>query len=420
VVVGAVGMEIPREPYYKKELELRLSTSYGPGRYDPEYEEKGHDYPYGYIRWTEGRNMEAFLALVAQKKIDVKRLITHRFPIEEAEQAYQLMMEGRAPYLGITVSYPHSKDRLLPALNGIKALSLRAICTGSGIHAKALAEKSGASYCTSDYREILKDEEINAVLIGTRHHQHGAMVVEALRAGKNVFVEKPLCLTEEELNEITAVYAAKAAEGIQLMVGFNRRFSPHMAAARALFQDRKNPLVMLYRVNAGPLPPGHWVQDPETGGGRILGEACHFIDCMQALCGALPTSVHARRIAHHPSGTTDDQSLLSFSFGDGSIGTLLYTSGGDTALPKERFEAFGEGKALILDDFIRTESYFGGKRKLFKTSKQDKGFQAEMVRFVEAISQGGNPAISFEEIRAVTLATLGAVESFRTGAVCTL
>ncbi|MCG3110231.1 MAG: bi-domain-containing oxidoreductase [Candidatus Manganitrophus sp. SB1] len=450
VVVGAVGMEIPREPYYKKELELRLSTSYGPGRYDPEYEEKGHDYPYGYVRWTEGRNMEAFLALIAQKKVDVKRLITHRYPIQEAEQAYRLMMEGGAPYLGIMLSYPgqekakpnrvvhlrkgsrsgrvqlgiigagsHVKDRLLPVLSGIKEVSLRAICTASGIHAKALAEKSSAVYCASDYREVLKDEEINAVLIGTRHRDHGQMVVESLRAGKHVFVEKPLCLSEEELEEITAVYEAKATEGIQLMVGFNRRFSPHMAQARALFQDRKNPLVMLYRVNAGALPPDHWVHDPEIGGGRILGEACHFIDCMQALCGSVPTSVHARRIDHHTSGITEDQSLLSFSFADGSIGTVIYTAGGDTALAKERFEAFGEGKAVIINDFIKTESFSGGKGKSFKTSKQDKGFQTEMTRFVEAI-QGGTPAMSFAEIQAVTRATLRAVESGRTGAVYAL
>lgn len=450
VVVGAVGMEIPREPYYKKELELRLSTSYGPGRYDPEYEEKGHDYPYGYVRWTEGRNMEAFLALIAQKKVDVKRLITHRYPIQEAEQAYRLMMEGAAPYLGIVVSYPgqenakpnrvvhlrkgsrsgrvqlgiigagsHVKDRLLPVLSGIKEVSLRAVCTASGIHAKALGEKIAAAYCASDYRDVLKDEEINAVLIGTRHRDHGQMVVESLRAGKHVFVEKPLCLSEEELEEITAVYEAKATEGIQLMVGFNRRFSPHMAQARALFQDRKNPLVMLYRVNAGALPPDHWVHDPEIGGGRILGEACHFIDCMQALCGSVPTSVHARRIDHHTSGITEDQSLLSFSFADGSIGTVIYTAGGDTALAKERFEAFGEGKAVIIDDFIKTESFSGGKGKSFKTSKQDKGFQTEMTHFVEAI-QGGTSAMSFAEIQAVTRATLCTVESVRTGAVYAL
>ncbi|MDC4226708.1 MAG: Gfo/Idh/MocA family oxidoreductase [Candidatus Manganitrophus sp.] len=301
----------------------------------------------------------------------------------------------------------------------MKEVSLRAVCTASGIHAKALGEKIAAAYCASDYRDVLKDEEINAVLIGTRHGDHGQMVVESLRAGKHVFVEKPLCLSEEALEEITAVYEAKATEGIQLMVGFNRRFSPHMAQARALFQDRKNPLVMLYRVNAGAISPDHWVHDPEIGGGRILGEACHFIDCMQALCGSVPTSVHARRIDHHTSGITEDQSLLSFSFADGSIGTVIYAAGGDTALAKERFEAFGEGKAVIIDDFIKTESFSGGKGNRFKTTKQDKGFQMEMTRFVEAI-QGGTPAMSFAEIQAVTKATLRAVESFRTGAVYAL
>lgn len=451
VVVGAVGMNIPREPYYKKELELRLSTSYGPGRYDREYEEKGHDYPYGYVRWTERRNMEAFLALIQQKKVDVRRLITHRFPIEKGEEAYRLMMEGSEPYLGIVVTYPeiggalqkrsdrimpvrssnetaalqlgiigagnHVKDRLLPALKGINSVSIRAVCTGTGLHAKAVAEKTGAAYCTSDYREVLKDDTVNAVLIGTRHHDHGPMVLEALRAEKHVFVEKPLCLSEEELEEITALYAEKAKKGLQLMVGFNRRFSPHMAEAKRFFQERKNPLVMLFRVNAGAIPFEHWIQDPDVGGGRIVGEACHFIDFMQALCGTRPVSVHARRIARHRSGMTDDQSLLSFSFEDGSIGTVLYTAGGDPLLGKERFEAFGDGKALVIDDFIRSEFYSGGKKRLFKTGKQDKGFQAEMAWFVETLAGGSGPAIPFQEIRAVMRACFSAVESFRTGAV---
>jgi predicted dehydrogenase/threonine dehydrogenase-like Zn-dependent dehydrogenase len=451
VVVGAVGMTLPREPYYKKELELRLSTSYGPGRYDREYEEKGHDYPYGYVRWTERRNMEAFLALLQQKKIDVRRLITHRFPIEKGEEAYQLMMEGREPYLGIVVTYPsaqgtpqkrsdrfillrssnratalqlgiigagnHVRDRLLPALKAIDTVSIHAVCTGTGLHAKAVAEKTGAAYCTSDYREVLKDDAVKAVLIGTRHHDHGPMVLEALRAGKHVFVEKPLCLTEEELEEITSLYAEKANEGLQLMVGFNRRFSSHMMEAKRFFQDRKNPLVMLFRVNAGAIPFEHWIQDPEVGGGRIVGEACHFVDFMQALCGAMPLSVHARRIGRHRSGITDDQSLLSFTFGDGSIGTILYTAGGDPALGKERFEAFGDGKALVIDDFIRSEFYAGGKKRLFKTGRQEKGFQAEMARFVETVASGSGPAIPFQEILAVMRACFRAIESFRTGSV---
>ncbi|MFY9268447.1 MAG: bi-domain-containing oxidoreductase [Candidatus Manganitrophaceae bacterium] len=451
VVVGAVGMTLPREPYYKKELELRLSTSYGPGRYDREYEEKGRDYPYGYVRWTERRNMEAFLALIQQRKIDVRSLISHRFPIEKGEEAYRLMMEGSESYLGIIVTYPpvggtgrdrlgrivpvrpartttglqlgiigagnHVKDRLLPVLKAMEAVSIRAVCTGTGLHAKAVAEKTGAAYCTSDYREVLKDDAVNAVLIGTRHHDHGPMVLEALRAGKHVFVEKPLCLSEAELEEITSLYAEKAKKGVQLTVGFNRRFSPHMLEARGFFQDRKNPLVMFFRVNAGAIPFEHWIQDLDVGGGRIVGEACHFVDFMQALCGAVPVSVHARRIGRHRSGITDDQSLLSFSFGDGSIGTVLYTAGGDPGLGKERFEAFGEGKVLIIDDFFRSEFYAGGKKRVFKTAKQEKGFQVEMARFVESITSDSGPAILFEEIRAVTRACFRAVESFRTGAV---
>ena len=454
VVVGAVGMNIPRESYYKKELELRLSTSYGPGRYDREYEEKGHDYPYGYVRWTEQRNMAAFLSLLQEKKIDVRPLITHRFPIERGEEAYRLMMEGRDSYLGILVTYPsvegasqkrpdriillnpsrvptglqlgiigagnHVKDRLLPYLKGMEEVFIRAVCTGTGLHAKAVAEKTEAAYCTTNYLDVLKDDTVNAVLIGTRHQDHGPMVLEALRMEKHIFVEKPLCLYEEELEEITFLYAEKVKKGLQLMVGFNRRFSPHLLEAKRFFQNRKNPLVMLFRINAGAIPREHWIQDPEVGGGRIVGEACHFIDFMQALCGAMPVSVHARRIARSHSGLTDDQSLLSFSFGDGSIGTVLYTAGGDPGLAKEHFEAFGDGKVFVLDDFIRSEFYSGGKKKIFKTRKQEKGFQAEMARFVESVVQGHGPAIPFQEIRAVMQACFRAVESFKTGAVYSL
>jgi predicted dehydrogenase len=447
VVVGAVGMTLPREPYYKKELELRLSTSYGPGRYDTAYEEKGHDYPYGYVRWTEQRNMEAFLTLLEQGKVDVKPLVTHRYAIAEAENAYTLMLEAREPYLGILLSYPyevearvkrvmsvgparpatrvtlgligaghHVKDMLLPRLLAMPdQVRVRAICTNTGIHAKALAEKTGAEYCTTDYRDVLNDSSVNAVVIGTRHDTHGTIVVEALRAGKHVFVEKPLCLTETELEEITAVYQEKAMEGVQLMVGFNRRFSPHADRARAFFAGRRNPLVMLFRVNAGAIPAEHWIQDPDTGGGRIIGEACHFIDYMQAVCGAFPVSVHALRIGYHSSGLRDDQSILSCAFADGSIGTLIYAAGGDAALAKERFEAFGDGKSLVMDDFTVSEFYAEGKRTTFKLGKRDKGFQGEMSRFVRSIVQGAGEEPAFEEIHAVTRACLLAVESLRTG-----
>ncbi len=448
VVVGAVGMSLPREPYYKKELELRLSTSYGPGRYDTTYEEKGHDYPYGYVRWTEQRNMEAFLTLVEQGKVDPKPLVTHRYAIADAEQAYVLMLEGREPYLGILLSYPcdadvranrvmrtgpaqpaarvtlgligaghHVKDSLLPRLLAMPdQVRVRVICTNTGTQAKALAEKTGAEYCTTDFREVLNDSSVNAVVIGTRHDTHGALVVEALRAGKHVFVEKPLCLTEAELEEITAVYDEKKAwEGVQLMVGFNRRFSPHADRARVFFADRRNPLVMAFRVNAGAIPGEHWIQDPDTGGGRIVGEACHFIDYMQAVCGAVPVSVHALRIGRHSSGLQDDQSILSCAFADGSIGTLIYTAGGDAGLAKERFEAFGDGKSLVMDDFTVSEFYAEGKRTTFKLRKRDKGFQGEMSHFVRSIIQGTGEGVAFEEIHAVTRACRLAVESLRTG-----
>jgi predicted dehydrogenase len=451
VVVGAVGMSLPREPYYRKELDLRFSTSYGPGRYDGQYEEKGHDYPYGYVRWTEQRNMEAFLALIGQGKVDVKRLITHRYPIDQAEQAYELMLENREPYLGIVISYPHAaatigrrievrrhsnvaslaspgrlnlaivgagnhvKDRLLPPLRSLDGVRVHAICTNSGAHAKALAEKTGAAYCTTDFREVMHDSSVHAVLIGTRHDLHGPLVLAALEAGKHVFVEKPLCLTEEELDGITALYAEKAQDGVHLMVGFNRRFSPHAGKALAFFRDRRNPLVMVYRVNAGFLPPEHWIQDPEVGGGRIVGEACHFVDYMQFLCGAPPVSVQARRIGRHDSGIMDDQSILSFTFGDGSIGTVIYAAGGDGGPAKERFEVFGDGKSLIMDDFIRSEFYAGGRKSVFTSRTRDKGFQAEMARFVGALVEGAEPAIPFGEIQAVTRACLLAVNSLQTG-----
>lgn len=449
VVVGAVGMTIPREPYYVKELELRLSTSYGPGRYDGEYEEKGHDYPYGYVRWTEKRNMEAFLDLMRQGKVIVRDLITHRFPIAEAGNAYALMMENTEPYLAMLLHYDngtgttsekrmvrlgtasaparvnlgiigagnHVKDMLLPRLTAMKNVGVSAICTATGINAKNLAEKVGAAYCTTDFHQILDDPSINAVLIGTRHDSHASMVTGALNAGKHVFIEKPLCLTEDELTKIAGLYRAVAARGVRLMVGFNRRFSPHAREMQALFAGRSDPLVMVYRVNAGSIPGNHWIQDSLEGGGRILGEACHFIDYMQAISGAAPVSVHGRRIRQHSSGIVDDQSIFSFTFGDGSIGTLVYAAGGSTILSKERFEAFGDGKSVVMDDFMVSEFYARGRARKFKTGKREKGFQEEMACFVGMVLGAGEDAMPFEGIESVTRATILAARSLQTGQV---
>ena len=441
-------MNLPREAYYKKELNFKLSMSYGPGRYDSAYEEKGQDYPIGYVRWTENRNMAAFLDLVNDGKVKLKPLVTHRFVIEEAEDAYTLMMDNAVPYLGILITYPtdqlaghsrvielipnkpagpvkiglvgagnHVKDMLLPPLRALKQVTIRAVCTASGINAKALGAKIGAAYCTTDPQSIFEDATINAVLIGTRHDSHASLVIRALQADKHVFVEKPLCLTEQELDQITSVYQDHSRKGLHLMVGLNRRFSAHGQKARKFFQDRKNPLVMVYRVNAGRIPSDHWTQDPTVGGGRLIGEVCHFVDYMQALCGAPPTSIHARRIAHDSSGLTDDQCILSLAFKDASIGTLIYTAGGDTMLPKEWFEAHGDGKSLTMTDFMTSEFYAHDRKTQFKSGKRDKGFAQELTQFVEAIELGRPPVMRFEEIYAVTRACLLAVESLRSGAV---
>ncbi|MCS6287496.1 MAG: bi-domain-containing oxidoreductase [Nitrospira sp.] len=446
VVVGAVGMNIPREPYYQKELDLRLSMSYGPGRYDQAYEEQGHDYPFGYVRWTEQRNMQAFLELVAAGKMRLKPLITHRFPIEQSESAYALMMEGAAPYVAMVITYPsdharliprtiavgathkarpvtlgiigagnHVKDMLLPPLQNMENVDIRGICTASGITAKTLAGKVAAAYCTSDSQSILEDQAINTVLIGTRHDSHATLTIKALLAGKHVFVEKPLCLTEDELEDIRSVYEKKAAEGLHLMVGFNRRFSPHAQEARNFFSSRGNPLVMLYRINAGRIPADHWVQHPDRGGGRLIGEMCHFVDYMQALAGSPPISVYAARIGQHSSGMTDDQCSIVLNFSDGSIGTVIYTAEGNSELPKERFEAHADGKSLVMHDFLETQTYKDGKSTVFKTAKRDKGFTEEMSRFVQAVAGGQAPVIPFEQIDAVTRACFLAVQSLRSG-----
>lgn len=448
VVVGAVGMTLPRELYYKKELDFRLSMSYGPGRYDSQYEEKGHDYPISYVRWTENRNMAAFLDLVGDDKVRLKPLITHRFAIEEAQEAYTMMMANTVPYLGIMITYPtnqptrhssvidlapqksdgpvilgvigagnHVKDMLLPPIKDLKQTTIRAICTASGVNAKALGAKVGAAYCTTDPQAVFEDAAINAVLIGTRHDSHASLIIRALQAGKHVFVEKPLCLTEEELDQISETYQNLARQDLHLMVGFNRRFSTHAVKGRAFFKGRQSPLMMTYRVNAGRIPQDHWIQDPEIGGGRIIGEGCHFIDYMQAICGAIPVSVHARRIAPQSSAMPDDQCILSFTFGDGSIGNLVYTSGGDTALAKERFEAHGDGKSLTMDDFHLSEFYAKSEKTRFSSGKRDKGFQQEVTSFVEAIERGLPPPIRFEELYAVTRACFLAVLSLQSGAV---
>ena len=446
IVVGAVGMNLPREPFYIKEIDFRLSTSYGPGRYDATYEEHGVDYPHAYVRWTEQRNMEAFLALLQSGKVRARDVTTHRFPIERAEEAYQLILDGTEPYLGVTLQYPgtdaprlrrttilrpsapagavrlgiigagnHVNDMLLPQLERRRDVEIRAVCTGSGMKARSVAAKWQAAYCTTDAAAVLDDASVNAVLIGTRHDSHAALVIRALRAGKHVFVEKPLCLTEEELAAVLEAYAQSAAQGPRLMVGFNRRYSPHAQKIRAALEARTSPLVMTYRVNAGAIDASHWVHDARTGGGRLIGEGCHFVDFMQYIAGAPVRTVYAVAVAHHHSGVTNDHALMTLEFHDGSVGSLVYAAGGDRALAKERFEAFADGRAIVLDDFRTTEIWRGGRRTRFRTSQQDKGFAGEMQAFCDSIVRPDAPHVPIAEVEAVTRACLLAERSLRSG-----
>jgi predicted dehydrogenase/threonine dehydrogenase-like Zn-dependent dehydrogenase len=437
VVVGAVGMNLPREPFYMKEIDLRLSTSYGPGRYDVDYEEKGHDYPYAYVRWTEQRNMQAFLELLRDGRVKAGALTTHRFPIERAAEAYDLILNDSEPHLGVLLEYTrpvearraprvvlreapvaaaaqvrlgvigagnHVNDVLLPLLAARDDLTLRAICTATGIKARSLADKWSAAYCSSDPGTILADPEVNAVLIGTRHDSHARLVREALAAGKHVFVEKPLCKSEQEIAATLASCETAVARGLRVMVGFNRRYSEHARAIRAFLAGRTNPLVMSYRVNAGAIDPRHWTQDPEVGGGRIIGEGCHFIDFMQFVSGGVVSAVSAAAIANHDSGVTSDQAVITVEFTDGSVGTLIYAAEGDRALPKERFEAFGDGRAVVLDDFRATELWQRGRRQRVKTRVQDKGFAAEIASFCDSVRGGTTSLPSVNEIASVTWA----------------
>jgi predicted dehydrogenase/threonine dehydrogenase-like Zn-dependent dehydrogenase len=436
VIVGAVGMNLPREPFYIKEIDLRLSTSYGPGRYDPEYEEKGHDYPHAYVRWTEQRNMAAFLELLQSGRVGIVDLTTHRFPIERAAEAYDLILNDTEPYLGVTLEYGrpaeqrrahtvalrasvaergvrlgvigagnHVNDVLLPVLRRRPEVTLRAICTTTGMKARALGEKWGAAFCSSDPAAVLTDPGINAVLIGTRHDSHASLVTQALEAGKHVFVEKPLCVSEDEIPAVLEACERAAVRGVRLMVGFNRRWSRHAAEIRRFYAGRGNPLLMSYRVNAGAIDPHHWTQDRVVGGGRIIGEGCHFIDFMQFVAGAPVSAVSAVSIARHDSGISDDQASISLELADGSVGTLIYAAGGDRGLAKERFEAFGDSRAVVLEDFRTTELWYRGRRRRLRTRRQDKGFGTELDAFCEAVLGRTAHLPSLTEIASVTWAS---------------
>ena len=424
IVVGLVGMNIDREPFYKRELDLRLSMSNGPGRYDPSYEKDGVDYPLAYVRWTENRNMESFLELVEDGKVTPSRLITHRYAIDEAKAAYELMDTGE-PYMGILLGYPdadaepaaavelpdrtapsgdgiafiglgnYAKSVLLPAIPEAERAALSTVVTATGINAHSAAEQSGFAKASTDPEAVFADDGVSTVFIATRHDSHAALTLGALRAGKHVFVEKPLALAHDDLDAIMDV----AREGSAILtVGFNRRFAPFTLAARDLFASRTAPLIMTYRVNAGHIPADSWVHGKE-GGGRIAGEACHFIDTLAAIAGSAPTGVDA--IAPNGIG---DSAIIVLQFADGSVGTVVYSSQGDAALSKERIEIHGSGTVVEIDDFQTMDTTRGGKT-VRKKARQDKG-QANLVKAFLDARASGQPPIALDDLEAVSRATL--------------
>ncbi len=445
VVVGFVGMNLPRDIFYRKELELRLSMSYGPGRYDPSYEEGGHDYPYAHVRWTEQRNMAAFVELIARGVVTPQQLITHRVAFEQATEAYALL-QSKQPSLGIVLTYNnrpsvHDLERartvevpqakpvtgelgvgvigagnfargvLLPVLEKQPGVRLTGVVTATGMSAEGTAKRFGFAYASTRVDKVLhEDAGTQAVVIATRHDRHAELAIAALRAGKQVFVEKPLALTLTSLREVEKIAYAHSN---RLMVGYNRRFSPLVTRLRDEVAGR-GALLMHYRVNAGHIPADSWVHRAE-GGGRIVGEGCHFIDTLSAVCGELPVSVMALA-----AGGQQDCVSIQMMFEGGSVATLTYSALGDPSLPKERLEVFGTGVAATLDDFREVCVHKKNRRQRVRVRNQDKGFAGEFEAFVEAVRSGGPMPISLASLVRTTEATFAVHQSLQSGHVVRL
>ncbi|MBZ9572234.1 bi-domain-containing oxidoreductase [Patescibacteria group bacterium] len=443
-VVGDIGLDIPRRLYYKKEIDLLISRSYGPGRYDKEYEEKGHDYPIGYVRWTEKRNMEEFLRLASEKKIQPENLITHTFDIEQVKQAYKLILENpkQEEIIGVLFSYDVKKRQedtiflkeskeykgkkqinigligvgnfaqniVLPIIQEIKTAKIYGIADTEGGKAERVAKKYKGEYATCNYRKIIADPNIDLVIIATRHNLHAKITIEALKNNKNVHVEKPLALNEQKLKEV--IKAAKSSRG-RLMVGFNRRFAPLILEAKKIFTAKHYPLMMLYRVNAGFISKEHWVHDPVEGGGRILGEVCHFVDLLQFLANSPPQRIYASLIPLARAITTQDNLIVTIDFENGSRGVIIYTSLGDKGFPKEYIEIYGPEKVMTIDDFKGATIFAKKGKKSLKGFGQDKGHRDEFKKFIEAIQQGKPSLISLKELFYSTQATFAILKSIK-------
>jgi len=433
VLVGDVGLNLNRADFYKKELDFLISTSYGPGRYDPYYEEGGLDYPLPYVRWTENRNMEAYLRLLAGGEVKLDNICRTVYSVDDAPRAYEALKSDADKPLMVLLSYPRrdeavsrkvvlrqapalGKGRIRVALAGAGGFAqgmhlpnmlklkdkfdLRAVMSRTGANARAVATQYEAAYATTDFEEILSDSDIDLVLIATRHNLHGPMVLRALEAGKNVFVEKPLAMTEDELGQIVRFYE-KSPNGPLLMTGFNRRFSPAITRAREILNDRTTPIIVNYRMNAGFIPLEHWVHT-EEGGGRNIGEACHIYDLFSALTGSGPVRIEVQAIAPtSKQWARNDNFVATISYVDGSVCSLTYTALGNKLHPKERMDIYADGKVISLDDY-KSLTIAGGRMKGWSSSSAQKGQMEELEALAHALAEGGPWPIPLEEQLAAT------------------
>ena len=435
VMVGTAGMNLRRADFYEKELSLQLSCSYGPGRYDETYEQAGQDYPYAFVRWTEQRNMQAILSALSARRLVVGDLITHHFDLADAPEAYEkvtndphalgvLLQYGEAPdvsrvleiagavsagagkaVVGVIGAGNFTKVTLMPALAKTDA-EIAWVANLRGIGSAHLGRKFNTGAATTDYKQVLADDRVDAVLITVRNNMHAAFAAEALEAGKHVFVEKPMAIDAPQLRTLIDTY--RHVGDRQLMVGFNRRFSPHTKKIKQLLAGRSEPVAMQMTINAGAMPPDNWNHDPTVGGGRIIAEGCHFIDLMVHLAGSCVETVSAGMFGPG-AAIQNDKMSITMTFADGSVGTVHYLANGPKSFPKETLEVFSEGRVLRMDNFRRTRGFgFKGFNK-FKTRRQDKGHREEMQAFVDLVAQGGEPLIPMAELVNVTLASLAAM-----------
>ncbi len=437
VLVGVIGLNIQRSDFFKKELSFQVSSSYGPGRYDEDYESKGLDYPLAYVRWTEKRNFETVLSAISRKQLNVDSLITERVALKDYQEVYSNMggtsiasileynstsvvvqntVSGKTfssrpgkGILGIIGAGNFTKMTVLPALKNSGA-HYKYISSAGGLSAKSLSNKYGFEYCTTDYTEILNDNEVDIVMITTRHDMHAGMVIESIKAGKNVFVEKPLALNPNELEAIISEYE-KLQNPISITVGFNRRFSPHIQRAKKLIGN--TPMNIVATMNAGFIPPDVWVQDMKVGGGRIIGEACHFIDLMVFLTGSKVSSVVMNSLGTSPEENTDN-AIITLRFENGSQGVINYFSNGSKEYAKERVEIFSQGRVLVLDNFRKLKGY-GFRDFSSMSTSLDKGHKNQFLQLIKQVKEGGASLIPFEELINTTKASFAAVESLRTG-----